>query len=753
MAEISDASPHLAPEDAARLTDFARACKAAARAVVLYPGSHPAIATTLGRIAQITSPPLLSQPLTLSVRPDALLLAGRSPARPDAAIAELATLLHDHMVGELTIHPGGDVEAWRSFLLLLGRAPDAVRAEGGLARLWATMAGRHVEVREIDYANVLREREEGLAAAWDQIITNCLQGSAFEMDEETARAIAQMAADAERLAELLKTLDARAAAGGAGTTARTDAVLRLLRGVVDAVTKTTPERLDTALRNMAGAIGQLSPDMMVDLLARGATAPSDADDTPELITAVVSRMSDRNIATFVARSVQADGTATDRLAQAFQTLVREGEERQRLLSMAQDDVAASPFGQTDGFQDVWGEVARKLLTSYSDKTYVSDDYGRSLSSARAHAIQVEQVSDDPPERMTRWLRTVATTALRSLDLQLLLDLLRIEDDIERWSGLMRPVVAMIDDLLLVGDFDAAAQLIGVLVNEASPQGQPQRRQTAIIAIDTLVEGQMMRHITTHLATIDEVQFERIKAMAVSMGEVLVRPLAEALSNEERARTRERLTAMLVAFGPSGRRVVERLKSSANPAVRRTAIYLLREFGGTEALPDLTELLNDREPQVQREAVRAILTIGTDSAYQILEKALSNGSETSRDAIMHSIGLVRDERATPLFAYILKHVDHRGALSSVYLRAIESLGALRDPEAVAPLKDALYRGEWWAPRRTAALRGAAAAALARIGTPAARAVLEEAASARARGVRHAARTQSIKLPPARVEAAK
>ena len=90
---------------------------------------------------------------------------------------------------------------------------------------------------------------------------------------------------------------------------------------------------------------------------------------------------------------------------------------------------------------------------------------------------------------------------------------------------------------------------------------------------------MMRHIVTHLLSIDEPPFERVKAMCVSLGEVLVRPLAEALSVEERGRTRERLTAILIAFGPAGRRTVERLKNSPNAAVRRTAIHLLREFGG------------------------------------------------------------------------------------------------------------------------------------------------------------------------------
>ena len=46
--------------------------------------------------------------------------------------------------------------------------------------------------------------------------------------------------------------------------------------------------------------------------------------------------------------------------------------------------------------------------------------------------------------------------------------------------------------------------------------------------------------------------------------------------------------------------------------------------------------------------------------------------------MQSLGAVRDERAAPLFAYILRNVDHRGPLRSVYLRAIEALAALKDP---------------------------------------------------------------------------
>jgi HEAT repeat protein len=101
-------------------------------------------------------------------------------------------------------------------------------------------------------------------------------------------------------------------------------------------------------------------------------------------------------------------------------------------------------------------------------------------------------------------------------------------------------------------------------------------------------------------------------------------------------------------------------------------------------------------------------------------------------------MVRDERATPLFSYILRNVDHRGELAAIYLRAIEALGELKDPAGVPALKEALYRGEWWARRRTATFRHAAAASLARIATPESTAALEDAAASGPRGARVAAR---------------
>ena len=238
----------------------------------------------------------------------------------------------------------------------------------------------------------------------------------------------------------------------------------------------------------------------------------------------------------------------------------------------------------------------------------------------------------------------------------------------------------------------------------------------MIAIDMLVAGPMMRHIVTHLPSMDEAQFERVKAMCVSLGEVLVRPLAEALSVEERA------THARAADGDSDR--VRRRRAAHDRAAEELA-----ERGGP-ADGDLP----DARVRRQRRAARPDRAAGRQRAAGSARSGARDPQHRHRKSVPgaragagqrqrrfarsdHAVAQ-RLARRTRHAAVRLHPAPRRspGPLAAVYLRAIESLGALRDPEAIEPLKEALYKGEWWAPRRSASAAPAAAAALARIGTP-------------------------------------
>lgn len=735
MTQVSSPEP-LAPQAAARLTEFARACKAATRAVSLYPAAHPAITASLARLVDVAARAVQDGPLTIAVLPSGLLVDQRAPARPDPAIGELAALLHDHLIGELRITSAANPEAWRSFLLLVGQSPAEIQAQGGIARAWTATGGQHLSVREVDYAEVLRQREAGIAAAWDTIIQHCLQGEATDLDEDTLTALLQIAEDPRRLAELTSQLDRQAQDRG-NVRLRADALLRLLRHIAEGAVRKAPDRLESVLANIASSAGQLSPDLMLELLSHRYESPPGS--SVDVVDAIVTRMTDATIGQFVAHSIVEGRGATERLAQAFQALVPDADRRQRLIGLAHDDVANTPLGQEASFPELW-QSATDMLTSYRDESFVSDAYAQELSNARLHAEHVDRIADDPPERIAGWLASTSDAAVRGFDLVLLLDLLRIEQDPDRWRELMDPIVAHVDDLVLLGDFEAAHPLVAALVRESGPEGRAENRAPAASALDRLRAGHLMVHMVEHLRTIDDASFEHARKLCLALGPAIIRPLAEALSAESRGKAFRRLTELLVGFGRAGKDAAEQLMQSANPAVRRTAIYLLREFGGNDALAELAKMLDDAEQNVQREAVRAIAVIGTDEAYRTLHDALSGGTPRQRDAIVGALGSMRDERALPLFCHMVRTDEYRRTMIGAYQAAVDGLAAVGGPEAVKALSEAMARGQWWAPFRTATIRRSLAVALRRIGSPAALEALADAAEHGGRGVRSAAREQ-------------
>jgi len=115
------------------------------------------------------------------------------------------------------------------------------------------------------------------------------------------------------------------------------------------------------------------------------------------------------------------------------------------------------------------------------------------------------------------------------------------------------------------------------------------------------------------------------------------------------------------------------------------------------------------------------------------------SGRSRATLVAELTGIRDPRACPLFVYLVRHLN--GAKHApVYLASIEALGTFGDPDSVDALKQALHRGDWWAPVRTQRARTAAAAALRKIGSAPALDVLRDASAAGSRGTRAAARAQ-------------
>jgi hypothetical protein len=744
------APPDLSPEVAGRLAEFAKACKAATRIVSMYPSTHPAIQAALGRISEATRHATMNGPFMITVLPDALLVNGRGLPKPEASATELAVMLHQQLIGEMTLFDRLDNEGWHALLSLLAKSPEDARAVGGVAKAWDETGNKAIKLTEIDYAEVLRERAgSGESATWDRIFTALKEEqSQAESGGDTATMsnMMELAQDSERLVQFAQRLQDLGKASGDDSIQQRKSLLELMHGLANYAAERKPAELDSVLNRMADAAAQMSPDMLLTLITDPPPVPGGAGPRMDLAGELQARLTDEMLTKFLVENVVKDRGATNRLATAFQTLVPDPARQQDILAAAAEQAAAM-FKDDPQFESVWTS-STEMLMSYSDAKFVSEGYARELTTAQTQAVEVEKIGDDPPVRIRAWLSTMSDEEVRALDQNLVLDLLKVETRADAWSGVLDTALSSIDQLVLVGDLALASQLLEAVVKTAKDETSP-FTASAKAGVTKLVEGPMVRHLSMFLQKATDAEFSIAKSMCTSIGPALVKPMSDALMGEDNARTVRRLRDILISFGPAAREYANELKSSRNPAVRRAAIDLLRGLAGDAALPDLRNMLDDPDAQVQREALRAIIQVGTGEAYQMLEQTLKSGKDHTREAIMQALGGFRDEKAAPLFIHVLTTTDYRGSNEGAYTQSIESLGKLAsDERSVATLKDILYRGQWWARARTARLRGTAARALRSMGTPSADQALEEAASSGPGGVRKIAKAALAEPAPAR-----
>jgi hypothetical protein len=321
--------------------------------VSLYPSAHPAIKVALDRLTDAAAKATAAGSLNLQIRPGAIRVGDAEAAKPDPAVGELAALLHKHLIGGLTLQGGTDADSWRALLLLLARAPEEVRSDGGIAHLWATAGGPSVEILEIDYAEVLRERGIG-EAALDDIIDACVRGQSLaEWDQATRDAMKAIVADPEHVHDLVQHLELRLAGQNADT--KSTAFLSLLRRVAEQVQASSPDQLDKVFTQLANAAAGLPADTLAGVL-RQRESPDALSGDLNVVGAIVERVSDDAIVDLVARTVIAERSPTQRLAEAFQALVPEVDRRRQLLSLAGERVAHSPLADEDSFEGMWTRV-------------------------------------------------------------------------------------------------------------------------------------------------------------------------------------------------------------------------------------------------------------------------------------------------------------------------------------------------------------------------------------------------------------
>ena len=722
----------LSPELTKQSIALARAMSAAARAWSLYPPEHAAVRAAVSRLADTLRDSMAGAAFAFGVTPDTLLVAGL-PLPPEPPVVEAARLLHDRDVLQVTFMGDMPRESVEAFLKLLVTSPDDLRAAGGPAQVWTTYGISSIGVEQIDYEKILEDREtekplERRDDVWRSLVNAIVQGKG-EFDELQQERLLQIAGSAFDIGELASDVIAPKcnADGSPLITTQAATVLAVFRHLAGIVNVVDPERLPEVMRNVAAASASINPHVVMHMMQ----IDEGIQEMP-IIARIAAGFDDETVAQLLATALAKDGKASARLAQVFDTIAPDDDRKRRVLTMTRSMLSEQDFGKTGQFRAVWSSM-EALLLSYDETPYVSSAYQSTLEGAASRG-EMLAARDLPPE-LPEWIETLEQENVRTLSVLLVTDLMRIEENTERAGDIARDMVALVEDLLMAGDFANAALVLRELKTAAKGKIATDAAKSALASAG---ESAGLREAAGLLGDLDEASLEAFSDCCDLIGPTAIRALHPALQSEAETPAYTRARQIAQRYGAAGATHLTPLAEDSRWFVQRNAAVLLGATRSPEAVPPLQSLLRRSDPRVLRHAVAALASIDDPAAARAVQTALRAATGENRLAVVEALVAERDPRVVPMLGRILSESDPFGDDHDVVLDALNAVRQLADERAVPPVTAVMQRKKFFGGKKARAFKTAAVQALIAIGTPKARAALDTAEKQGDRALKRAVR---------------
>jgi hypothetical protein len=671
----------------ARVLDFARAFRSAARAVSFYPASHQAVVTALDQVVSAARAATVEGSLCLTILPHAFLAGGEPIDSSQSVVSELAALCHRHGVGALHLDGRASADAWQAFFTLLARRPEDVRNAGGIQRQWRALRRVSPAILEIDFGALLRGKVGGDYSELAAVISHYL---------ETAGVGGSILDDP--CAALRQAIDAAPDEAQA-----VSAVLRELRAAAH-LTAATPERFEDVFQRAAAVGEYLSEGVMAGLLERRGTVEATIG-TLDVVQALVERMPDAVVSTFLSKALGEAGAEPARLAGTFHSLVPSADRRRLIVSGAQDVALGSDVVAQ------WAEFERNL-ESQLDRRFVSDQYGEELHAVQIRAASGDLASDDPPGRVAAWVASISDEAVRELDLLLLGDLARHEDDAGRVRKILDILQASVLEAAAAGDWDGAARTVEAIQSIGTPSGDVSLQLLATESLQRLGASPAGDQALAALPVATPEQVGRLISVLAAIGAPLMPAIARLWAADRQATVGARFEQAVAAAGRSGRDGLRRLLTSnaEGPETRVAAIRLLDLTPGTDHLPALEASLSDADEGVRAEAFRALSASTTDRASEILARGIARADLATQLLLLTWLKSRSGHRSTPVLQRLAARIDPQTSPVAVSLALVGAIERCGGADAEGLIGSFVGRTQWHTPLRTWRIRSAAKAAL-------------------------------------------
>jgi len=252
---------------------------------------------------------------------------------------------------------------------------------------------------------------------------------------------------------------------------------------------------------------------------------------------------------------------------------------------------------------------------------------------------------------------------------------------------------------------------------------------------TAALGSLDAHaITERLDEADVREQARLFAFVVHVGAPALSLLMSVLADSGRSRVRAgATTALTYAFADDPSPLGTWLTDPRWHVVRNI-VFVLVQIGGGEVVPYLAVAARHIDARVRRAAIHALGQVPHHLRRSVLLTQLDTGDGRILTASLAMLAREPDARVTEAILTRVRSPEFESRPEEHRVALLSSLADVASDQALPALEELLLRGGWFAKR--SAERTAAARAIVRLATPAAREVLEQGLHHRSEAVREA-----------------
>ena len=223
---------------------------------------------------------------------------------------------------------------------------------------------------------------------------------------------------------------------------------------------------------------------------------------------------------------------------------------------------------------------------------------------------------------------------------------------------------------------------------------------------------------------EDVRLDEVNAYLSLLQKNSIQPLVKLLGELKNSKARRVFCDALSEIGKNAIELFIPFMDDRRWFLVRNIVYILGRIGKEESLPYIQKAFNDDENRVRREAIQALGLIGGPKTVGLLVKALTD--DDLRIRCMAAINLGKAGKKAGLIP-LLEIVQSKDFFKRepVEIKAFfNGIGMAGSNEVVPVLQELLERKSWFGRGKTDEIRMGAAHALGMIGTPDAKAILEE-----------------------------